>query len=331
MTTGLSIVIPTRGGGPLRVMLRSLEEALPLGAPVEVLVVVDGAVGPSDSLRGLSLDLEVLPVPERRGPAHARNLGVRRATHDVVAFLDDDVVVPVTWYEAVREILEGAETPWDLLGGDIRSVRIHNLVSQMFEALVIRHAEVNGRWYLSTANILVRREAFERIGGFDERFPDAAGEDWDLCRRAHAAGLRVKVTDSFGVHHWNPTQLTSITSRARRYAASSPIRFAPWRPALEGVEDPVVRFARRVRSPIRVLASPVTMLLPNFLRRYSEVRRRGHGRIRSIAILGLHLPWFLVYAWASYLTLRRHGSDHGLDIRRRSVETPRSGSSGIGV
>ena len=298
----VGVVIPTRGsGGRLHAMLVSLNEAIPLGAPVRVALVVDGTDDVTGHLEGLSLDVLVLHTGGQRGPAHARNLGAAALDVDVFAFLDDDVIVPAGWFADVRAALAD---PWDLVGGGIRSVRRDNLVSQMFEALVIRHAEVDGRWFLSTANVLVRRPAFELLGGFDERFPDASGEDWDLCRRAHDAGLTVTTSPRFAVDHWNPSSLRGLTSRARRYAASSPLRFASWRPRLDGDEEALVRLVRRIRSPLRVLASPLTVLLPNFLRRYREVRRHGFGRRRSALILALHLPWFLAYSVASLLALR---------------------------
>jgi hypothetical protein len=57
---------------------------------------------------------------------------------------------------------------------------------------------------------------------------------------------------------------------------------------------------------MRVFLAPFTVLLPNFLRRYEDIRRRGHGHARSITLLILHLPWFLTYAVSSYTTLRAH-------------------------
>lgn len=317
----LGVVVPTRGrSGVLHAMLVSLNEAVPVGARVPVAVVVDGTDDIDELLEGLTLDVTVLRTGLPRGPAYARNLGAAALDVDVFAFLDDDVIVPGGWVSDVGGVLEDR---WDLVGGGIRSVRRDNLISQMFEALVIRHAQVDGRWYLSTANVLVRRPAFELLGGFDERFPDASGEDWDLCRRAHGLGLTVMTSPRFSVDHWNPSRLPELSSRARRYAASSPLRFASWRPRLDGQEEPLVRFVRRVRSPLRVLASPLTVLLPNFLGRYWEVRRHGFGRRRSAIILALHPPWFLTYSVASLLALRAAGGvdrDGVVAAGRRTVE-----------
>lgn len=289
-------------------MLRSLNEAVPIGSGVEVVVVVDQAHDhPLPDERGLGLDLRMLLAGGPAGPARARNLGVRASVGVVVAFLDDDVIVPGDWLTGVRSVLDG---PWHLVGGTIRSVHQDNLISQMFETLVIRHAEVGACRYLSTANVLIRRSAFELLDGFDERFPDA-GEDWDLSRRAHAAGLQVDVTDAFAVHHWNPVRVRELLSRSRRYASSSRIRFAPWRPQAVAGEDRVVRLARdvRVRSPLRLLTAPFTTLLPNFLARYGQVRERGFGRARSAAILLVHLPWFLAYSATSLVVLLRDVSE----------------------
>lgn len=298
----LGVVVATRGRGErLHAMLISLNEAIPIAAAVPVTVVIDGSDDISEHLEGLSIDVTVVHTGVRRGPAHARNVGAAALAVDVVAFLDDDVIVPVTWYADTLAVLS---EPWDLIGGGIRSVLRNNVVSQMFETLVIRHARVDGRWFLATANVMVRKAALESLGGFDERFPDASGEDWDLCRRAHVAGLTVTTSERFHVDHWNPTRLRDLTSRAQRYGASSPLRFATWRPRLDGEEESLVRFVRGIRSPLRVFASPVTVLLPKLLRRYADIRGRGFSHPRSTVILALHLPWFLVHFVASLRSLR---------------------------
>ncbi|MCZ9336448.1 glycosyltransferase, partial [Streptomyces sp. TRM76130] len=62
---------------------------------------------------------------------------------------------------------------------------------------------------VSTAGMLVRRDVFEALGGFDRRLP-LMRDDVDLCWRAHAAGHRVLVAPEAVVRH------AEAASRERR-------------------------------------------------------------------------------------------------------------------
>jgi GT2 family glycosyltransferase len=69
--------------------------------------------------------------------------------------------------------------------------------------------------WISGACMLVRREAFERVGGFDERF-FLYWEDADLCRRLRAAGCTVRYQPAARVVH--------VVGRSSRSAGSLAIR-----------------------------------------------------------------------------------------------------------
>ncbi|MCW5253842.1 glycosyltransferase family 2 protein [Streptomyces sp. SHP 1-2] len=72
-----------------------------------------------------------------------------------------------------------------------------------------QHDHVRSVLAVSTAGMLVRRDVFERLGGFDRRLP-LMRDDIDLCWRAHAAGLRVLVAPDAVVRH------AEAASRERR-------------------------------------------------------------------------------------------------------------------
>jgi glycosyltransferase involved in cell wall biosynthesis len=87
----VSVVIPTKGR-PI-IVLRAVKSALNQTLrQLEVIVVVDGE--DSESIAGLELlsdtRLRILTLPESVGGAEARNIGVREARADWIAFLDDD-------------------------------------------------------------------------------------------------------------------------------------------------------------------------------------------------------------------------------------------------
>ena len=72
-----------------------------------------------------------------------------------------------------------------------------------------QHDHVRPVLSVSTAGMLLRRDVFERLGGFDRRLP-LMRDDVDLCWRAHAAGLRVLIAPEAVVRH------AEAASRERR-------------------------------------------------------------------------------------------------------------------
>ena len=124
-------------------------------------------------------------LPPGHGPAALRNAGWRASRAPLVVFTDDDCRPPAHWLRALQAaatkhpgaIVQGATHPDpDELG--------------VFEhAPHARSQQIEPPHPMAqTCNILYPRELLERVGGFDEAFPQAVGEDTDLALRARAAG-----------------------------------------------------------------------------------------------------------------------------------------------
>ncbi|GLF99228.1 glycosyltransferase family 2 protein [Streptomyces yaizuensis] len=63
-----------------------------------------------------------------------------------------------------------------------------------------QHDQIRGVLSVSSAGMLVRRDVFEQLGGFDRRLP-LMRDDVDLCWRAHAAGHRVLIAPDAVLRH----------------------------------------------------------------------------------------------------------------------------------
>ena len=192
MPAAASIVVPTRDRAEyLRVSLDSLlaQEA---DAPFEVIVVDDGSTDDTPAVAERA-GARLIRLPAR-GPNAARNAGLHEAEAELVLFVDDDIEAPPAWLAAY---LEGAERhpEADALGGPIRA---------RFEGRTPRScgrepapittldlgAEDREAEFVWSANMAVRRRAFERVGEFDEGLPQF-GEEEEWLMRLHAAGGRV--------------------------------------------------------------------------------------------------------------------------------------------
>jgi GT2 family glycosyltransferase len=111
------------------------------------------------------------------GPAANRNNGAKYATGKWIVFTDDDCIPNANWLHTYHEAIsaypvchafEGAIIPddWNLLDQDMAECPV-NTEGGVF-------------W---SANIMIRRELFLKIGGFDHKFKIAAQEDQDIYLR----------------------------------------------------------------------------------------------------------------------------------------------------
>ena len=153
------------------------------------------------------------------GKCAVLNEAIRRAKGEVLAFLDDDVVVDESWLEELDRFFHDGN---DHVAGQ-GVIRISALESQdpeIRELLqryrTIPHLEfardVGDLHSLNGANIALRREVFDRIGGFDERLgPGASGtsEDVELAQRVRGAGMKIGyMREAIVYHRIDPSRLT---------------------------------------------------------------------------------------------------------------------------
>src|SRR5947209_2777112 len=136
---------------------------------------------------------QVAPAARTR-PANAsseRNTGIRAASADLVALVDDDVYAPPGWLDAI--VSGAARFPdADAFGGPIRA-RFEGPAPRACgrEQPPITTLDLGPRDHPAelvwSANMALRRDAFERVGPFDERFP-TGGDEEDWLRRLAAGG-----------------------------------------------------------------------------------------------------------------------------------------------
>ena len=185
MNAEYDVVIPTIGRPSLDRLLQSLRDAKG-PRPRRVFVIDDrrDTTSPLELPRAFE-DVCVL-TSGGRGPAAARNRGLRAARAPWVVFLDDDVTVGRTWRRDLAHDLAaagGAAASYGCvsvpLPGDRRPTDWERNV----------HGLEHARWI--TADCALWREAALSVGGFDERFRRAYREDTDLALRLAARGERL--------------------------------------------------------------------------------------------------------------------------------------------
>jgi glycosyltransferase involved in cell wall biosynthesis len=170
------VIIPARdAAATLERALRALE-AQECEQPFEVIVVDDGSTDDTALIaRRFAPRVRLISSERSQGPGAARNLGVSAARAPVLAFTDADCIPAPAWLAHGLAALQGADLVQGRVDPDPSTPRTP------FDRTL--WVEDHGGFY-QTANLLVRRETFDAVGGFiDWALEHPARRRWVADRR----------------------------------------------------------------------------------------------------------------------------------------------------
>jgi glycosyltransferase involved in cell wall biosynthesis len=178
----VSVIVPTHNRPEL--LDTAIRSALAQRySPIEICIVDDGSTPPAALAPDLASDarIRLIRIDESLGPATARNLAIERSVGPLLAFLDDDD----QWLPdktarqvealAARPDAAGVQCGWEfaddrqLLFTFIPDVQ-RDLPRLLLEGPV-----------MAPSSVMIRRAAFDEVGGFDPELRRM--EDWDLWLR----------------------------------------------------------------------------------------------------------------------------------------------------
>ena len=213
-----SVVIPAYQAAAF--VADAIESVLAQTFPAHEVIVSDD--GSTDNLRGVLApytDRIVLAERKHRGAASARNVGVRMASGDFVAFLDADNVYLPQYLEAVRE-LATARPDLEIITTDAYLELDGRVYGRYYrgKARFVAGDQRRGiiHQHFVFANAAFRREALLAVGGYADM---TVGEDTDLLIRMVLEGSRVGLVDEpLCVYRIRAGSLGSSRPRALRAA-----------------------------------------------------------------------------------------------------------------
>jgi GT2 family glycosyltransferase len=208
-TAAVSVIIPARNAAAtLSPLLRSLDAQTLEPERFEV-IVVDNASSDGTAAVAASHGAKVVhePVANR---SRARNRGVAAAAAPLYAFTDADCVADPRWLEA----LLGCAPSAPLVAGAVEiTVSENPNALERFELLWrFGQQEWTKQGWAATANLLVQRDAFDAVGGFDPAWRHI-GEDADFCLRAGRAGYFLSYCSAARVNHPGERELRPFLGR----------------------------------------------------------------------------------------------------------------------
>jgi GT2 family glycosyltransferase len=253
MRPGASVVVPFRGDRDAARRLRAALRCLDVTDRDEVIVADNTATRAAHSVARAGV--RVIRAVRERSAYHARNEGARAGSGDWILFLDADCRPAPNLLDAY--FADPIADDCGALAGQILGEPDQRTFAARYarSRRLFDHADglirASGGG-AAAGNLLVRRAAFEEIGGFTEGI--RSGGDLDFCHRLRAAGWRLEFRPEAVVHHRHRATLPSLLGAIARYGAGSrwlnerhPGSSPPW-PLRWGLADTARDIGARVRA-----------------------------------------------------------------------------------
>jgi len=226
----IAVIIPTHNR--LRRLKACIESLLVSNFPksdYSIYVVDDGSNdGTGNYLRKKCSEfsnIHMIATPHS-GPAKARNEAVKQSSGDLVAFTDDDCSVDKDWLSELARLFKNPSI--ECVGGKVLSAN-SCLISKYMDHVCALDPPIDqsGRVrYIVTANACIRRDILEMLGGFNEGFPMAGGEDVELSLRYRSTGSGdIIYSPTCRVYHYYEDSCKDFLRRYYRYGIGCRIGF----------------------------------------------------------------------------------------------------------
>src|SRR5258706_7452408 len=180
----LSVIIPSLNSPLIDQVVAALDRQTAHGQIREVIVVGQDCYGRMPS------QVHFITTPQPISAAAARNMGAQLAGGTYLLFLDSDCIAAP---DLVERVLDCHSHGYAVVGGGVALEPADYLIecdNLLAFAPFLSATSAGPRPYLPSLNFSIARELFAALGGFDQRFPGAAGGDielgWRLRQRGHS-------------------------------------------------------------------------------------------------------------------------------------------------
>ena len=222
----VSIIVPVRNR-PDEIS-RCLASLANLDYPPEKkeIIVVDDASDDNTPEVVSGFNVKLLKNPGRMQASYSRNLAAKEAGGDIIAFIDSDCTADPLW---LKELVSAFDDKTNgAAGGKVDSWfnkkaldRYEKVSSSLNMGNRSKSSKEEGIFfYLPTCNLLVKKEIFQKLDGFD--IDMNVGEDVDFCWRLKNMGYDIEYRPSGIVFHKHRNRISAFFKRRFQYGTSEP-------------------------------------------------------------------------------------------------------------
>ncbi len=196
-----------------------IESLLKLDYPEDKLRIIVIDNGSTDGTQGILAGYSVEVIHESQtGRGYARNRALQVCTDKFIAFTDADCVVDSKWL--IQLIPWITEEKTGIAGGRIITPGNSPLALFYESRRIVNNEEFSGNYpfsppFLATANIILKMEAVEKVGGFNPEY--IVAEDADICWRIQDLGYSLRYIKESIVYHHHRVDCRSMFRQSVEY------------------------------------------------------------------------------------------------------------------
>lgn len=220
MSKQISVIVPHHPAVDRKQLLtRSLKALLMQTiskSHYEIIVVIDGFANKLVEFLNINFSEIIVLTKKHTGVCQTRNLGIDYSKAKYIALIDDDCVPDKSWLENYLDFIVRNPDAY-AIGGQTLSISNKSIFQRyaIKRNLLSKPIHLNGKIIsLITANVLIKRELLNEIGGFERRFDaifnSCGGEDADLSFKLRQEDTELFYCESAIVYHFHRDSLNSF-------------------------------------------------------------------------------------------------------------------------
>lgn len=204
----ISVIIPVYNAeNSIEKCLKAILEQKETDFDLEIVAVNDGSTdNTAKVLESLTGQIKIISQANQ-GPAAARNAGAKAANGEVLIFTDSDTVPQPGWVKRIYQTFKEEEVA--ACAGSYCIANPESPLSRIIQSEIDFRYSSYGKSikFAGTYNLAVAKNLFFEVGGFDESYRQASGEDNDFCYKVVKAGHLIRFVKEAQVAHYHTENL----------------------------------------------------------------------------------------------------------------------------